>query len=100
MQDLQAISGDADSSDPACTSQYAAVVTRTGPGVQTLTPGDRVVVMAPGYFATREHVAEWACHKLRENEDFNVRNYILYRIQRRTRKPTPFSPTGVTPRRR
>ena len=35
-------------------------------------PGDRLVVMAPGHFATIEAFPEWTCEKLRDNEDFNV----------------------------
>ncbi|KAI0886290.1 ketoacyl-synt-domain-containing protein [Annulohypoxylon maeteangense] len=70
-RDLQAISGNAkNSSGSICTSQYAAIVSRVGAGVESLAPGDRVVVMAPGSFSTKERVAEWACQKLNDNEDF------------------------------
>lgn len=72
-QDLQSISGHASTSgDPVCTSQYAGVVTSVGEEVESLVPGDRVVAMAPGRCATLERVAAWACHKLRDNEDFSV----------------------------
>ncbi|KAK9782215.1 putative polyketide synthase [Seiridium cardinale] len=72
-RDLQSISGNVEtSSDTTCTSQYAGVITRVGTDVKTLVPGDRVVAMARGYFATREHAAESACHKLNDDEDFNT----------------------------
>ncbi|ORY71434.1 putative polyketide synthase [Pseudomassariella vexata] len=72
-RDLQSISGNAEtSSDTTCTSQYAGVITRVGTDVKTLVPGDRVVSMARGYFATHEHAAESACHKLNDDEDFKT----------------------------
>ena len=37
-----------------------------------LRPGDRVVVMAPGHFSTLESFPEWACEKLKDDEDYNV----------------------------
>ncbi|KAI0003946.1 ketoacyl-synt-domain-containing protein [Xylariaceae sp. FL0662B] len=70
-RDHQAISGNAkNSSGSTCTFQYSAVVSKVGPGVESLALGDRVVVMAPGNFASKERVAEWACHKLNDNEGF------------------------------
>ncbi|KAI1455535.1 ketoacyl-synt-domain-containing protein [Annulohypoxylon moriforme] len=70
-RDLQAISGNSKNSNGlTCTSQYTAIVSRVGPGVTSLVPGDRVVVMAPGSFSTKERVAEWACQKLNDDEDF------------------------------
>ncbi|KAI1433783.1 ketoacyl-synt-domain-containing protein [Xylaria sp. CBS 124048] len=72
-RDLQAISGNAtDSNEATCTSQYSAVVKRVGPAVRSFAAGDRVVVMAPGHFATSERVPEWACHKLNADEDFTT----------------------------
>lgn len=55
-----------------CTSQYGAVVTKTGDGVNGLKAGDRVVVMAPGYFSTLERVPQDSCYKLNDEEDLKV----------------------------
>lgn len=60
-------------------SQYGGVVVRVGDRVDSLVPGDRVVVMASGHCATHERVAAWACQKLDEDEDFSVRaTRLLY----------------------
>lgn len=53
-------------------SGCAGVVTKVGNDVTALKSGDRVVVMAPGHFATVEAFPEWTCEKLRDDEDFNV----------------------------
>lgn len=71
-QDLYVLAGKVDTKDGTCTLEYSGVVTKVGTGVTNLAPNDRVVVMAPGHFQTTERVPEWACHKLRDNEDFNV----------------------------
>jgi NADPH:quinone reductase-like Zn-dependent oxidoreductase len=39
-----------------------------GDGVDSLVIGDRVVVMAPGYFATLERIPEGSCYKLNDEE--------------------------------
>lgn len=56
--------------------ECAGVVTRVGSGVSTLKPGDRFVVMAPGHFSTLETFPEWACEKMRDNENYNVKNSL------------------------
>lgn len=53
--------------------ECAGVITRVGARVLSLKPGDRVVAMAPGHFSTLESFPEWACEKLRDSEDYNVR---------------------------
>jgi hypothetical protein len=40
--------------------------------VKDFVAGDRVVVMAPGYFATLERVPEGSCYKLNDQEDLKV----------------------------
>lgn len=40
--------------------------------MKSLSAGARVVVMAPGHFATLEAFPEWACAKLRDEEAFDV----------------------------
>ena len=52
--------------------ECAGVITRIGGGVSTVKEGDRVVVMAPGHFSNLESFPEWACEKLKDDEDFNV----------------------------
>ena len=64
--------GKVDTKDATCTLEYCGVISKVGSGVSRLTPGDRVVVMAPGHFKTSEVVPEWACQKLNDCEDFNV----------------------------
>lgn len=70
--------GNVDTYRGSLTSEYTGIVTKTGSGVTSVHPGDKVVVMAPGFFATSERVPEWACIKLEENENFGVAsNFIL-----------------------
>ena len=71
-KDVFVYSGKVDTRGATSSLECAGVITRVGSGVWNLKAGDRVVVMAPGHFATVESFPEWACEKLREDEDFNV----------------------------
>ena len=64
--------GKLESKGSTSSSECAGVVTKVGSDVAEFKPGDRVVVMAPGHFATIEAFPEWTCEKLKENEDFNL----------------------------
>ena len=70
--------GNVDTYRGTLTSAYSGIVTKIGSGVSSILPGDKVAVMAPGFFATSERLPEWACIKLEGNENFDVAsNFIL-----------------------
>lgn len=72
QQDVYALSDKVDIRESTCALEFSGVVTKAGAAVSPFVPGDRVVVMAPSHFAVSEHVPEWACCKLRDEEDFAV----------------------------
>ncbi|KAL1869060.1 putative secondary metabolism biosynthetic enzyme [Paecilomyces lecythidis] len=51
-------------------------VKTVGDGVSGLRPGDRVVAMGPGHFATVERLPQWAVQKLLDNEEFTTASTI------------------------
>ncbi|RAK98996.1 type I polyketide synthase [Aspergillus ibericus CBS 121593] len=69
-KDLYVLAGKVDSRNAACTLEFSGVVERVGDDVEGLQPGDRVVAMAPGHFKSAEIVPQWACQKLRDDEDY------------------------------
>lgn len=69
-KDLYVLAGKVDTPNSTCTLECSGIVERTGAEVKDLHIGDRVVVMAPGHFKSSEIVPEWACKKLRSDEDF------------------------------
>jgi NADPH:quinone reductase-like Zn-dependent oxidoreductase/malonyl CoA-acyl carrier protein transacylase len=71
-KDFYALGGKIDTRNACCTLEHCGIVEKIGSGVTDLAVGDRVVVMAPGFFKTSEIVPTWACQKLQEEEDFNV----------------------------
>ena len=71
-KDVFVYSGKVDTRGGTSSLECAGVITRIGSKVSTLQPGDRVVVMAPGHFATLESFPEWACEKLMDSEEYNV----------------------------
>jgi hypothetical protein len=71
-KDFYALGGKVDTKESSCTLEYSGIVERVRPNVSSVTPGGRVVVMAPSYFKTSEIVPEWVCHKLQDEEDLNV----------------------------
>jgi acyl transferase domain-containing protein len=71
-KDFYALAGRVDTKDASCTLEYCGVVERVGIAVKSISPGDRVVAVAPGHFKTSEIVPEWACKKLRDDEDYNT----------------------------
>ena len=71
-KDYYAVGGKTETRNATCTNECCGVVERVGPGITDLVPGDRVVVMAPGYFRTSEIFPSWACQKLEGNESFDT----------------------------
>ena len=61
-----------DTKESTCALEFSGVVIGSNSKESKFTPGDRVVVMAPNHFSTFECVPEWACCKLRDDEDFAV----------------------------
>jgi len=71
-KDVFVFSGKVDTRNATTSLECSGLVSKVGPGVTSLKIGDRVVVLAPGNFATCERVPEWACAKLLDSEDFNA----------------------------
>ncbi|KAI4289981.1 MAG: hypothetical protein L6R35_000743 [Caloplaca aegaea] len=71
-KDISVYSGKTDNLGATSSSECAGVITRVGRDVKDLVIGDRVVVMAPGHFATLEAFPQWACAKLRDAEAFHT----------------------------
>ena len=71
-KDVHVLSGRIDTKNATCSAEIAGIVKKIGHAVTAFSPGDRVVVMAPGHFGNVERVPEWACCKLRDKEDYTV----------------------------
>lgn len=71
-KDFYALSGKVDTKDATCILEYCGIVERIGSEVRSVLPGDRVVVMAPSRFKTSQISPDWACRRLRDDEDFNT----------------------------
>lgn len=92
-QDFYVLAGKVNTKDGICKLECAGVVTRVASeGVSRLAVGDRVVAMRPGHFLTRERFPEWACQKLRPDEDYHVASTLplvfstaLYGLNHRAR---------------
>ncbi|MCJ1311389.1 hypothetical protein MMC25_005060 [Agyrium rufum] len=69
-KDIYALTGRVDTNSAKL--ECSGIITRVGSKVSSLSQGDRVVIFAPGDFTTLELVPEWACEKLRDDEDFTV----------------------------
>lgn len=72
LKDVLVLGGKVDTKDATCALEFTGVVSRVGSAVEDFVIGDRVVVMAPNKFSTREIVPDWACYKLSDDEDFQV----------------------------
>lgn len=71
-KDVFTYSGRVQTRNATSSLECSGVVTRVGSNVTHVEAGDRVVVMAPGHFATSESFPAWASAKLQDNEDFNI----------------------------
>ena len=75
-KDLYVLSAKVDTRNASCSCECAGVVVNVGSEVKDLQPGDRVVAMAPGHFATHEQLPRWAVCKLQDDEDFTTASTI------------------------
>ncbi|KAI1142338.1 polyketide synthase [Hypoxylon sp. FL0543] len=75
-KDLYVLSAKVDTREATCSCECAGLVINVGSNVVGLKPGDRVVAMAPGHFATHERLPQWAVCKLEDNEDFTTASTI------------------------
>lgn len=75
-KDLYVLGAKVDTKNVSCSCECAGVVVDVGPKVTSLKPGDRVVAMAPGHFATHERLPQWAVCKLEDSEDFTTASTI------------------------
>ncbi|KAF4637480.1 hypothetical protein G7Y89_g578 [Cudoniella acicularis] len=71
-EDFYVLAGKDNTLNSTCSLEFCGIVERVGTSVVTLSPGDHVVAMAPSPFQTSQIVPEWACQKLRDDEDFNI----------------------------
>ena len=71
-KDVYVYSGKVDTLEATSSLECAGVVTRVGDNVSDLVAGDRVVVMAPGHFASRESFPHFACENLLDQEDLHT----------------------------
>ncbi|RFU27489.1 hypothetical protein B7463_g8851, partial [Scytalidium lignicola] len=71
-KDYYVLGGKTETKDATCMLEFCGVLERVGSEVHDLSPGDRVVVMAPRFFRTSEIIPAWACKKLLPDEPFNV----------------------------
>ncbi|KAF3915792.1 hypothetical protein ABW21_db0200706 [Orbilia brochopaga] len=78
-KDFYALGGRMDTKEAACVLEFCGVVEKVGSlSTGNLAVGDRVYVMAPTYFRTSEIVPHWACHKLRDDEDFGRMSVVPF----------------------
>ncbi|TAQ88229.1 hypothetical protein B7494_g3462 [Chlorociboria aeruginascens] len=75
-KDFYALSDKIDIRGSTCGLEFSGVVIRIGSASSGFTIGDRVVVMAPHHFGTSEIVPEWACCKLRDEEDLTIMSTV------------------------
>ena len=71
-KDYYVLAGRVDTSNGTCQLECAGTVEQVGSAVTGFAVSDRVVAMAPTHFQTYQTVPEWACHKLKETESFDV----------------------------
>ena len=71
-KDLYTLIGKIETRKNTCSCEYAGVVTRVGASVCGLVVGDRVIAGSSGRFSTLELAPAWACHKMRDDEDFSM----------------------------
>ncbi|KAI0179744.1 polyketide synthase [Hypoxylon sp. FL1284] len=75
-KDLYVLTARVDTRGSTCSCECAGVITNVGSKVTDFKPGDRVVAMGPGRFATHERLPQWAVCKLRDDEDFATASTI------------------------
>lgn len=75
-KDIYVLSAKVDTQNTSCSCECAGIIINMGSYVVGLQPGDRAVAMAPGHFASRERLPQWAVCKLEHNEDFTTASTI------------------------
>ncbi|KAF3095918.1 hypothetical protein TWF569_001295 [Orbilia oligospora] len=70
-KDFYSLGGRVDTKNATCILEFSGVIEKIGQNVTNLSVGDRVCVMAPGFFRTSEVVPDWACIVLNDDEDFD-----------------------------
>lgn len=75
--------GAIDTKHGTCSLECTGIVVQVGNNVASLKVGDKVIVMAPGHFATFEDVPEWACCKIGEDDDLNVSSFAGLALRER-----------------
>ena len=75
-KDIYVLSAKVDTQNTSCSCECAGIIINMGSNVVGLQPGDRAVAMAPGHFASRERLPQWAVCKLEHNEDFTTASTI------------------------
>ncbi|KAF3223872.1 hypothetical protein TWF679_000305 [Orbilia oligospora] len=70
-KDFYSLGGRIDTKNATCILEFSGVIEKIGENVTNLSIGDRVCVMAPGFFRTSEIVPDWACIVLNDDEDFD-----------------------------
>ncbi|KAK0615695.1 hypothetical protein B0T17DRAFT_656801 [Bombardia bombarda] len=71
-KDFYVLAGRVDTLDATCQLECAGTVEQVGSAVTNFAVGDRVVAMAPTHFQTYQTLPQWACHKLLDEENFDV----------------------------
>ncbi|KAF7504184.1 hypothetical protein GJ744_002603 [Endocarpon pusillum] len=71
-KDIYVLSGKVETRKGTSAIEFSGVVKAVAKDVHDLQPGDRVCVSAPNTFGTTERVPSWACHKMFQNESFEV----------------------------
>ncbi|KAK5996471.1 Highly reducing polyketide synthase srdA [Cladobotryum mycophilum] len=71
-RDYDVLAGQVDAPNATCQLECAGTIVQVGSSVTDFTVGDRVVAMAPTHFQTYQTLPQWACHKLADEEKFDV----------------------------
>ncbi|KAH7325867.1 hypothetical protein B0I35DRAFT_405202 [Stachybotrys elegans] len=70
VKDVYSLTGRVETANSTTANEFGAIVTAVGSGVSNVAVGGRVLVMAPGHFATTIRVPGWSVQKTRPGEDF------------------------------
>ncbi|KAI0401620.1 reducing type I polyketide synthase 10 [Xylaria palmicola] len=71
-KDFYVLAGRVDTPDATCQLECSGTVEQVGSAISDFAVGDRVVAMAPTHFQTVQTLPDWACHKLRPGESFDI----------------------------
>ncbi|KAM0133215.1 hypothetical protein ACHAP3_006145 [Botrytis cinerea] len=94
-KDYDALTEKTDVQNGTCSLEFSGIITATNSQATAFLPGDRVVVLAPNYGGTHEQVPEWACCRLKDDDEFTNMATVpvafgtaLYALEERTRLET------------